>query len=114
MDDMATLAERLEVAPVIIARVMIKMRSRQKYARQQGGAAQLLRTWPHAQQAPAIVPPSTGLLAPPAPIAEVLYGFAMRPAALLAATFGTVKANNIGQLRPVDRVKEAMLAADGH
>lgn len=51
---------------------------------------------------------------PPATISEMRDGFTMPASTLLATALRPLKAHQIGQLRPVDRVEPTVLRTDGH
>ena len=60
------------------------------------------------------VTPSVRFLVPPATVPEVEYQTAMRTSALFASSLCATEPDGSGDLRPVDRVKPSVLAADWH
>ena len=115
MRQMAALAERGEIALVIVARIMVEMRAgehdlctQRHHLARQLNHAQLLGKAIRREKPPhpptAIVAPAPALLIIPAAVAKMANLHAMRPAAVLTLSFGTLKPDKGGQLAPVDRV----------
>lgn len=115
VENMAALAERLEVLRIVVTRVVIEVRAGQIHTgglnHCVGGQAFQRRQF---ERTSLTVAPGLRSLIPPAAIAQVNDQLAVRPAASLAAASGPPEADHVGQLRPVDRVEKAVLRADRH
>ena len=126
MAHMASLAERSEVARPVVAGVMVQVGACQNdtsgadhrgstdagepglYALQYDGCRQV------TDPPPLPIPPTSRILIPPAPIAEVENVLPVRTPAMLAAPLGTGEPDKVGQLAPIDRVEPAMFACNRH
>ena len=94
VQQVAPLAERREIAWLIVRRIVVQVRCREDDAR---GAP--LISWPSRptpDQPPFPAPPSLSLFIPPAPIAKVTDGLPMRPAAMLASPVGAPEPDGLG------------------
>lgn len=60
------------------------------------------------------VPVPNHVLVPPASVSQMGDGFPMRPSAVLAAALGALETHLLRQLRPIDRIEQAAMLADGH
>lgn len=67
-----------------------------------------------AHPPPSPVTPGGGRLVPPAAVAEVDYGSPVRPSTALAGAPGALEPDRDGELWPVDRLEETVLAPDRH
>ena len=107
----APLAEGGEVLVGVVAGVVIAMRGREHHP----GWAQTSKVL-EARQALESVPPSVtptaGRGIPPASIAQMVDRLPVRPSASLAGASRPPEADHGGELRPVDRVVEAVLTPD--
>jgi hypothetical protein len=110
MNHVAALAETLQVALPVVARIMIEMRRRQDDA----GLSErhrILDIRPSRWPAPTITP-RVARGVEPATIGQATDSLAMRPAASLADTTGALEAHPSADLRPVDRIKPAQFTID--
>ena len=108
----AALAKALEVARVIVRRVMVKMRGRQHdpgrpLCKQIGRAG--AGTAPSPAGAPA-----PRLRIQPTPVGQAGHRLPVRSPARLAAPASPAEPDGPAQLGPVDRVEPAQLRADRH
>ncbi len=112
VDHVTALAERGELVERAVAGIVVEMCAGQHH-RRPGAVSQDVAGRPSHPPALAITPAQPFLI-PPAAVAEVEDAFPVRASAMLAAPAGAYEADMMGQLRPVDRVKEDMLSADRH
>ena len=113
VDHVAALAERLEIFRPIIRRIVIEVGGREHDLGPSN--EDMLANWSDATQRPsAPISPSLLFFVPPSTVAQVLDLAAVRPAALLAPTFRSMKPDHRRQLRPVDRIEPFVLRADRH
>ena len=112
MQHMAALAERPDVAvpAPAVGRIVVQMCGRQHDLRRADRLIPARRGGPTAVP----IPPSLFHLVPPAAIAQVLHGIAMRSTTGLAITTGPDETDPVADLRPVDRVEVAQLRLDRH
>ena len=109
----AALAKALQIAPPIIARVVIQMRCRQYDA----GLSHLRRVLdeirPPRRPAVAIAPSMTGGIEP-TPIRQTPNYHSMRPAASLTNPGGALETDSPADLRPVAGIDLPHLSLDRH
>ena len=112
--EMAALAERHQVARVVVGGVVISVRCGQDNAR--GSNLHLeISSWSTGSDPPPLpVPPGLSPLIPPAAITKMADGPAVGAAAPLTLTFGPAEPDHSRELRPVDGVEPAVLRADRH
>jgi hypothetical protein len=96
VDQMAALAEALEIAQSVIARVMIEVRRRQDNV-SAPHLRRFLEIGPPGRPAAAIAPGMTGGIKPTS-ISQTANSDAMRPAAALANAGGTLEAHAAADL----------------
>ena len=110
MDHVAALAETLQVALPVVARIMIEMRRRQDDA----GLSErhrILDIRPSYWPAPTITP-RVARGVEPTTIGQATDSLTMRPTASLADATSALEAHASADLRPVDRVEPAQLTLD--
>lgn len=112
--DMAALAPCGEVRVGVDARVVVPMRGGEVDLRRADHRSNLGRARLRAELPAAPVAPSAGLGVPPPAVAQVQDDPAVRSAALLAQALGATEPDHGGELRPVNRVEETVVAADRH
>ena len=111
VDDVAALAQRAQVSRRAITEIVVEVGT---------GEDDICR--PHNRQgealngdtAPLVIAPETGSGVPPAAIAQVRHIAHVRAAALLTPGAGSVEADRLGDLLPVDRVQPTVFGADRH
>ncbi len=109
VDHVVALAQALQIAQPIIARVMIKMGSGQNYA----SVADLRgfnEIGPTRRPPAAIAPGATGRIKP-APVGQTSDFDPMRPAAGLADAGSALEPHLLADLPPIRRIKPAHLRA---
>src|SRR5690349_5481444 len=114
VQQMAALAERPEIAVARAAmrRVVVEMRRRQHDL---SHPCRRIRGWGgRGDPASFAVAPDLALLIPPAAVAEMLDGPAMRSAACLAMPPGADEPDPVTDLRPVDRIEKSQLRSYRH
>ena len=115
MRQVATLAERCEVALAVVGRIVVEVCAGEHYPgdwkrrlscklHHAQLLGQAIRRRRPAQPPATIVAPAPACLVVPATIAKVPDLHAMRPAAMLALPLSTLKPDKGRQLTPVDRV----------
>ena len=116
VQQVATLAESLQIARPVVAWIMIEVGGSQEHFGRPGQFVFWSRgLCGQAREGPSSpIPPSLGVLVPPATVPEVEDQAAMRTSALFAATLCPNEPYGSRDLRPVDRVKPSELAADWH
>ena len=110
--EVASLAKRHEIARLIVRRIVVAMRRRQNHPRRLE-RLQMLGLGP-PQRLSSSAPPSSGCLVPPAPVGKSKDRPVMRPAATLTASTSPPEADHGRELRPINRVKPAVLWPDRH
>ena len=113
MQHVAPLAECLQVRGGVVPGVMVQMRRREDNP---GLASGLVQSGQGTQpNFPAtVVPPNLACVIPPTAIPEVMHCLAMWSGTMLTTTLGPLESDEVGQLRPVDGVKPAVLRTDRH
>ena len=111
---MAALAERREIGVDVVGGVVVAMCRGQHDPGPAHGPEDIYSAGRDAHAPSAPVAPGCGLRIPPSAVAEVDHGSPMRSATALAASPGSAEPDQRRELRPVDRVEEAVLAPDGH
>lgn len=111
MDHITTLAESRQIAWPVIARIMIQMGTGQNDAGQPDLTDHDIA---HRNSTPRHRPPALLAGIPPAAIAQMRHPLQMRARAPLAASASPSEPDGSRHLRPVDRIKPAMLGADRH
>ena len=116
MNEMAPLAECLQVPRPILGRVMVEVRTGQHHARliPGEGRGQLSGSWQPPQRSASARPPDLMVLVPPPSIPEMIDQAAVGPPAALASPLRTAEADDGRELGPVDRITPAMLRTDRH
>ena len=110
--EVASLAKRHEIARLIVRRIVVAMRRRQNHPRRLE-RLQMLGLGP-LERPSSSAPPSFGCLVPPAPVGKSKDRPVMRPAATLTASTSPPEADHGRELRPINRVKPAVLWPDRH
>lgn len=122
----AALAQGSKVAGAIVAWIVVQMRCGKYYTRNPQSSRRINAGQPRLHTGelvgrkqpadrPALpVAPLGLLLVPPDAVAQMQNVKPVRTLALLAATFCAFKPDDRGQLAPVDRIKTAVFARDGH
>src|SRR6516162_4675441 len=112
MDHVAALAQALEIAKPVVARVMIEM-----------GCGQDDAGWPHLRRLLEVGPPRSAAasVAPgaarriePAAVRQTANRHTMGPPTSLADAVGALKPHATADLRPVPRIKPPHLRLDRH
>jgi hypothetical protein len=113
MQQVAALAESLQIARTVVCWIMVEMRRRQIHAR---GADLSQRDClePMPQKPALAVAPRRALCVPPTSVAEADDDPTMRPRAMFAAAFRPLEADHDRKLPPIDRIEPAKLRPDGH
>lgn len=114
VNHVASLTEGFEVPEIIVRRVIVEMGGGENDPCAQtvirfGGYGYSL-----ADATAMAVAPDLQLLVPPPSITEMTDDLAMRPGATLAPALGSLEPHHVRDLRPVDRVKPAVLRSDRH
>src|SRR5512132_1576265 len=109
---MATLTWATQVAHPIVGRIMIKVRSG-KHDMSCSHPNGLLQIRP-TSDAPPPVAPRLPCLIVPSPVRQTAHSGAIRPAAALAYTGCSLKANAPAELTPMSRIQAAQLSPDRH
>src|SRR3978361_317073 len=113
MEHVASLAEGREFGIGIVGGVVIPMGSSEDDPGSTGASQDVSpRSDPDPPSPP--VAPSSGIRVPPASVAEVIDNPPVWPSAVLAAALGSTEADQSRELRPVDRVEQAVLGPDWH
>src|SRR3954470_1348642 len=110
----APLAERLQVSRPVLGRIVVEVSAGQHHSRGLEWLAQPIWGKETPKGASLPVSPHASFVIPPAAIAEVTDQAAVGSPAALTSSLGATKADDGRELGPVDRIKPAMLAADGH
>jgi hypothetical protein len=106
------LAQALEIAPTVIARVMIEVRRGQNHAGSPH-LCRLLEIGPSGRPAAAVAPRVTGGVEPTA-IRQTAYSHAMWPAASLAHASGALEPHAPADLWPIAGVEPPHFRLDRH
>jgi hypothetical protein len=107
----ATLTKRSEVGGIVVARVVVQMSAGQdNIGRPHRSKSEIL----HRYASAIFSAPASIASIPPPSIAKVRDTLKVWPLAALAARLSAAKADCLRQLRPVDRVKPAVLGTDRH
>ncbi len=114
MEQVAPLAPRGEVGVRVVSRVMVAVCSGQVHSSGPHDPQHIIIAGGRARTASSSISPCAGVRIPPAAIAKMIDHASMRPAAALAPTLRPVEPDHGRQLRPVDGVKETVLAPDRH
>ena len=114
MQHVAALAECAEIARSIVAGVVVEVRCRQKDLGEEQAFIVSDRLGEARERPAAATSPEFGAGIPPAAVAEVPHHMSVWAAALLASPLCALETDRGRDLRPVDRVKPAMLRSDGH
>ena len=112
----AALAEGSEVARAVVGRIVVEMRGGQDHSRRPYAGLKesgWLRRRAPQSSAEAVTPGLLGLV-PPATISQVADELPVRPPAALTPPLRTLEADDGGELRPIERVKPAVLRPDRH
>src|SRR5262245_8629440 len=112
VNHVAALAEAFEIAPLVIARVVIQVRRRQYNP----GSSHLRRDIeirPPRRLAPAIPPSTTGRIEPTT-IRQTPNCHSMRPAGSLTNPSGALEAHSPADLWPIARIDLPHLSLDRH
>ncbi|MBY9063603.1 hypothetical protein K7957_11730 [Sphingomonas yunnanensis] len=106
------LAERRELAEVVIGGIVVEARARQDRRRPPARKEDVpsRTTYP----APAAITPMPTVRVPPSTVAQMEDPASMRSAAVLAAALRPLETDEAGDVRPIDRIKEGMLRTDRH
>src|SRR5882762_5526441 len=112
VDQVAALAQALEIAPTVIARVMIEVRRGQDHA-SSPHLCRLLEIGPSGRPAAAVAPRVTGGVEPTA-IRQTAYSHAMWPAASLAHASGALEPHAPADLWPIAGVEPPHFRLDRH
>jgi hypothetical protein len=110
----AALAKRLQIARAIVSGIVVEVGGGQVDPGGEDALVVLDRFRQARNGPPAPVAPRAGFLIPPSAITEMNDQAPVRPAAALATAFRAAEPDGGGNLRPVDRVKPAMLRTDRH
>ena len=113
VDHVAALAEGREIGVGVVRGVVITMGRRQHHPRPTDPTEDVSFCTDPDPAFPPIAPP-TGIRVPPATIAQMVDHPPVWPPAALAATFRPPEPDYGRELRPVDRVEEAVLGPDRH
>jgi hypothetical protein len=113
LQQVAALAERLQIARTVVCWIMVEMRRRQINACGADlGQRDCLEPMP---QNPALaVAPRRAPCVPPTPVAETDDDPTMRPRAMFAAAFRPLEADHGRKLPPIDRIEPTKLRPDRH
>ena len=111
--DVAALAESHEVTVEVVGGVVIAV-CRGQHDPRRTDDAEILDGWEALQRTALPIAPGANAGVPPAPITEMVDGLPVRPAAALTSTACPPEADRGRELRPIDRVEEAVLPADRH
>src|SRR5262249_18588576 len=103
VDHVAALAQAFEIAPPVIARIVIKVRSRQ-YNPGSPHLYCLFEIGPSSRPTAAITPRMTARIKP-TPVGQTADRGSMRSAAPLTNSSGPLEAHAPADLRPVARIK---------
>ena len=112
VDHVAALAQRGEIVRLAVGRIVIEVSAGEHHAGGPGDSDDIVARL--ADVPPPPVPPAMPFAIPPAAIAQVDDGSAMRTAAMFASSFRPPEADEPRQLRPVDWVQPAMFSGDWH
>ena len=113
VDHVATLAEGREVAVSVVRGVVIPVSSGQQDLCL-AGLPEDVRPYADPDPTASAIAPPAGLRVPPAAIAEVVDHSPVRPSAALAAASRPAEPDHGRELRPIDRIEEAVLGPDWH
>ena len=113
VDHVAALAEGREVGICVVRGVVVPMGRRQDDPGPTGSSQDVSFRGYSDPPAPAIAPP-TSLRVPPAAIPEVVDQLPVRTPTPFAAAPSPAEPDHGRELRPVDRVEEAVLGPDRH
>ena len=125
-DHVTSLAERGEIARAVVAGIMVQVGAGENYARDErpgrrvdAGEGELVdseRVRPGQGPHPlsSTIAPGRGVEIPPCSFVQVQHVATVGTPAAFAPAPGAAKPDQVGQLRPVDRVKPAMFGGDRH
>ena len=113
MVHVAPLTEGREVLVRVVAGVVVAMRGREHHPGR-AQASKVLEAREALESVPPSVTPTAGRGIPPASVAQMVDRLPVRPSASLTGTSCPSEADHGGELRPVDRVVEAVLTPDRH
>lgn len=113
MVHVAPLTEGSEVLVRVVAGVVVAMRGSEHHPGR-AQAPKLLEARQALESVPPSVTPAAGRGIPPASIAQMVDRLPVRPSATLTGASCPSEADHGGELWPVDRVVEAVLAPDWH
>lgn len=112
MDHVASLAKRSQLFKATVAWIVMEMGTRQHYRCPLARVKNIVGRSANPPTLP--VPPIAAFRVPLPSVAHVEDALQMSPTAMLAATFGTDKPNEVGDMPPIDRVQKNMLRTDRH
>ena len=112
MNHVTALAKRRQVPKCAIAGIMVEMRTGEHHGRPSALDKNVFRWSSHAPT-PAVPPAQPGPV-PPASVAQMKDLLSVRTRAMLASSLCPDEANELRELRPVDRVQKHMFGADRH
>lgn len=112
MDHVASLAKCSQLFEATVAWIMMQMRTRQNYRCPLAHVKNIVGRSANPPTLP--VPPIPAFRVPPPSVTHVEDALQMSPTAMLAATFGTDKPNEVGDMPPIDRIQKNMLRTDRH
>ena len=110
---MAALTESGEVPVCVVAGVVVPMRGREHHPGR-AQASKILEARQALERVPSPVTPTACRGIPPASVAQMVDRLPMRSSASLTGASCPSEADHGGELRPVDRVIEAVLTPDRH
>jgi hypothetical protein len=110
----AALAEGREVLSGVVGGVVIAVSGSQNHACGPHPSEDIIGPDREADEAPRSVTPRAFLSIPPTPIAKMEDPLPVRTGANLAPPLRPLEADHGRELRPIDRVEEAVLAPDRH